>query len=282
MIWENSGGIFSMKYKLIAMDLDGTLTNSQKEITDETRDVLIRLEELGVKLVLASGRPTPGLYKEAKTLRMDEFGGYILSFNGAAVHEYPSMRCIYSNTIDPHYIRPIINNAKALNLGILTYQGDNIIVDDPDTYKAKYEQKITCMGMKVVDDLREYVDFAPNKFLVSGPEEYLKSVYQDFKMPFGDRLSIYTSAPFYIEVVSNGINKSIGLEHVVKDCGISKDEIVAFGDEMNDLIMLQYAGYGVAMGNAVKPVKLIAKEVTASNDEDGIAKTLKKLFEDVL
>ena len=271
-----------MKYKLIAMDMDGTLTNSQKEITKETRDVLIRLQEQGVKLVLASGRPTPGLFKEAQFLRMDEFGGYLLSFNGAAVHEYPSMRCIYSNTIDPHYVLPIINNAKALNLGVITYQGSNLIVDDPKTYKADYEQKITGMGMKVVDDLREYVDFDVNKFLISGPEQYLKTVFQDFKMPFGNLLSIYTSAPFYVEVVSNGINKSIGLEHIAKDLCLDREDIVAFGDEMNDLIMIQYAGYGVAMGNAVKPVKLVADEVTATNDEDGIAKTLKKLYEDVL
>lgn len=267
-----------MKYKLIAMDMDGTLTNSQKEISPKTKKILIQLQEKGVKLVLASGRPTPGLFKEAKELKMDQFGGYLLSFNGAAVHEYPSMRLIYSNTIDPHYILPIINNAKALNLGVITYKNNDLIVDDPKTYKADYEQKITGMNMKVVDDLRDYIDFAPNKFLISGPEQYLKTVFQDFKMPFGNLLSIYTSAPFYVEVVSNGINKSVGLKHVAEDMKIEAENIIAFGDEMNDLVMIQYAGYGVAMGNAVKPVKLIADEITDTNDCDGIAKTLSKIY----
>ena len=267
-----------MKYKVIAMDMDGTLTNSEKEITQETREALLHLQEQGVKVVLASGRPTPGLYKEAKILQLDRFGGYLLSFNGANVCKYPSMQCIYNNAIGKKYILPIINNAKALNLGILVYKGDDIIVDDPNTYKADYEQKITGMNMVVVDDLRTFVDFEPNKFLVSGPEEYLKTVFEDFKMPFGDHLSIYTSAPFYVEVVSNGINKAQGLEEVARDLGIKREEIIAFGDEMNDLMMLQYAGHGVAMGNAVKPVKLIADEITLSNDEDGIAKSLYKAF----
>ena len=267
-----------MNYKVIAMDMDGTLTNSNKDITKETLDALLHLEKQGVKLVLASGRPTPGLYKEAKMLQLDQYGGYLLSFNGANVCKYPSMECIYNNAINKKYILPIINNAKALNLGILVYKGEDIIVDDPNTYKADYEQKITGMNLKVVDDLREFVDFEPNKFLVSGPEAYLKTVFEDFKMPFGDRLNIYTSAPFYVEVVSNGIHKAQGLEGVAKDLGITPDEIIAFGDEMNDLTMLQYAGHGVAMGNAVKPIKLVADEITLSNDEDGIAKSLYKAF----
>ena len=271
-----------MQYQLIAMDLDGTLTNSKKEISPYTKEVLIKLEARGIKLALASGRPTPGLYALAKELEMDKYGGYLLSFNGAAVHKYPSMECIYNNTIKEKYILPIINNAKALDLGVLVYKGEDIIVDDKDTYKADYEQKITGMNKLVVDDLREFVDFEPNKFLISGKEEYLKQVFEDFKLPFGERLSICTSAPFYIEVVSNGINKAEGLQKIAQDLDISCDEIIAFGDEMNDYMMIEYAGLGVAMGNAVDKIKEVADEVTLSNDEDGIAYELAKVFKEEL
>ncbi len=271
-----------LKYKLIAMDMDGTLTNSQKEISEETKQALIKVEKLGVKLVLASGRPTPGLFKEAKELKMDQYGGYLLSFNGANVKEYPSMKVIYNNVINKKYILPIINNAKALNLGIMTYDENNIVIDNPKTYKVEYEQKITNMNIKEVDDLRTYVDYEPNKFLLSVPKEYIKTQLEEFKLPFGDCLSIYTSAPFYIEVVSKGINKAEGLKSIVERLEISNKDIIAFGDEMNDLAMLQYAGWGVAMKNAVKPVKLIADEVTDSNDEDGIAKSLYKIFPEIL
>ena len=94
-------------------------------------------------------------------------------------------------------------------------------------------------------------------------------------------LSIYTSAPFYIEVVPNGIDKGASLEKIANELHVSSNEIIAFGDEMNDLTMLQYAGHGVAMGNAVKPIKLIADEITASNDEDGIALSLFRAFPEI-
>ena len=271
-----------MKYKLIAMDLDGTLTNSDKIITPKTKQVLIELEKLGVKLVLASGRPTPGLYNFAKELEFDKYGGYLLSYNGAAVHRYPSNKCIYSNTIRTKYILPIINNAKALGLDVIIYDKDDIVIDNPDTYKADYEQRINDMGCKVVDDLRHYIDFELNKLLITGKEEHLEKVYDDFKLPFGDRLEICTSAPFYIEVVSNGINKARGLAEIALHEGIKSEEMIAFGDEMNDYQMLDYVGHGVAMGNARQTIKEIADEVTLSNDEDGIAESLLAIFKEEL
>ena len=106
--------------------------------------------------------------------------------------------------------------------------------------------------------------------------DYLKTQFEDFRLPFGDMLTICTSAPFYIEVVDNGIDKGSALRDLSEQMHVSKDEIIAFGDEMNDLTMLQFAGCGVAMGNAVKPIRLIADKITASNDDDGIAVTLEK------
>ena len=270
-----------MGYKLIVMDMDGTLTNSKKEITPKTVDALVKAQQLGAKIVLASGRPTPGLYREAKQLQMDVYGGYLLSYNGAHVCTYPNLEEVYNNAIEEKYILPIINNAKALNLGIMVNKDGYVVVDDPNTYKLSYEAGIANMEIKVVDDLRKFVDYRPNKFLISAPEEYLKTQFEDFKLPFGDCLSIYSSAPFYIEVVSNGINKGKALKGIADSLGIEPAEIIAFGDEMNDLTMLQYAGHGVAMGNAVKPIKLISDEITLSNDEDGIAFSLSKAFDEI-
>lgn len=260
-----------MKYKLIVMDMDGTLTNSKKEISPYTQEILIEAQRQGAKLVLASGRPTHGLYIEAKQLRMDEFGGILMSFNGARVIEYPKETVLYNHVVLPKCKRPIINNARALNLSVMIHDGEFVVTDDENCYKADYEASICHMNIKVVEDLNAYVDhFDPNKFLVSGPADYLKTQLEDFRLPFGDMLTICTSAPFYIEVVDNGIDKGSSLRQLCETLGISQEEVIAFGDEMNDLTMLQYAGHGVAMGNAVKPIKLIADEVTYSNDEDGI------------
>lgn len=266
-----------MKYKWIVMDMDGTLTNSEKKITPRTREALIQAQKQGATLILASGRPTHGLYKEAKELMMDTYGGILMSFNGARMVEYPSEKVLYNHVVLPKCKRPIINNARALNLSVMIHDGEYVITDVEDCYKADYEASICNMKVKVVDDLNEYVEnFDPNKFLVSAPADYLKTQFEDFRLPFGDMLTICTSAPFYIEVVDNGIDKGSALRDLSEQMHVSKDEIIAFGDEMNDLTMLQFAGCGVAMGNAVKLIRLIADQITASNDDDGIAVTLEK------
>lgn len=270
-----------MDYKLIVMDLDGTLNNSEKQISPKTKEALLQAQKAGARLVLASGRPAHGLLREAKELQMDRYGGILMSFNGAYVEDILSKEVLYSNALPQKCVRPIINNARALNLNIMVHKDNEVIVEDENCYKVQYEAGATCMDIRVVDDLNEYLDYAPNKFLLSAPVEHLKQVFDDFKLPFGDMLSIYTSAPFYIEVVNQGINKGMALEKVAEYLNISREEIIAFGDEMNDLTMLQYAGHGVAMGNAVKPIKMIAKEVTLSNDEDGIAYSLQKAFDEV-
>lgn len=270
-----------MNYKLIVMDLDGTLNNSEKQITPKTQEALLQAQEAGARLVLASGRPAHGLLREAKLLQMERYGGILMSFNGARVEDYVTKEVLYTNPLPQKCVLPIINNARALNLNIMVHKDHEIIVENKDCYKVDYEAKATCMDIRVVDNLAEYLDYAPNKFLLSAPVEHLKQVFEDFKLPFGDMLSIYTSAPFYIEVVNSGITKGMALEKVAEYLGIQREEIIAFGDEMNDLTMLQYAGCGVAMGNAVKPIKLIADEITRSNDEDGIAYTLEKVFDEV-
>lgn len=268
-----------MKYKLIVMDMDGTLTNRDKQITPRTRAALIKAQELGATLVLASGRPTHGLYKEAYELCMDTYGGILMSFNGAKVNEFPSEKELYNHVVPKKCKRPIINNARALNMNVMIHDGAYVVVEKEDTYKSDYEASICNMELKVVEDLNAYVEqYDPNKFLISAPSDYLKMQLEDFRLPFGDMLTICTSAPFYIEVVDNGIDKGGTLHQLCERLSISREEVIAFGDEMNDLTMLQYAGCGVAMGNAVKPIKLIADQITASNDEDGIAEVLEACF----
>lgn len=271
----------NMKYQWIAMDMDGTLCNSKKEISPRTKEILWKAQEMGMHLILASGRPTAGLLKQAKELKMDQYGGYLLAFNGARITSYPEQKVLYNHTIPKKYILPILNNAKALNMSVMIHDGEDVVVEDANCYKAEYEAFLTNMKIKVVDALKEYLTFEPNKFLISAPEEYMKQVMEDFKCPFQDLLSISTSAPFYLEVMNQGIDKGASLKRLAEIMQMDKEAIIAFGDEMNDLTMLQYVGHGVAMGNAVKPVQRIAKEITKSNDEDGIAVTLERILSEM-
>lgn len=268
-------------YKLIALDLDGTLNNTKKVITDKTKDALIKAQQLGAKVVLASGRPTAGLYREAQVLNMKEYNGMFLSYNGAKVVDYTTSECIYDKALSSEDTHKMLKHLKKFNVNVMVARGDYLIVEDLNGYKSEYEARINNLKLKQVDDLDKFIDFEPNKILISAEPEYLSSVADEIKEPFKGSLSIYFSTPFYLEVMANNIDKSLALDKIVKHLGIKSEEVIAFGDGHNDIPMIKYAGLGVAMANAVDDLKAAANEITLSNDEDGIAYTLSKKFDGI-
>lgn len=269
-----------MKYKLIALDLDGTLKNSNNEITEKTKKALIQAQELGIKVVLASGRPTPGLRHEAKELDLEKYEGYILSFNGARVVDVKTKETIYEQTLTIEEAKKAYDRAKEYNLACMTYEDDMIVTEDIDDEYVCVEARINDIKKKKVsfkDNLKDPI----HKVLLTGQPDYVASIVDEFKQPFGDRLSIYRSAPYFIEIMAQGIDKAASLDRLANSLGIKQEEVIAFGDGYNDLSMIEYAGLGVAMANAVDGVKERANIVTLSNDEDGIAYTLSQIIEGV-
>ena len=127
-----------MKYKLIVLDLDGTLTNSKKVITPRNREILIRVQEQGVRLVLASGRPTYGIVPLANELRMNEFGGFILSYNGGEIINWGTQEMIYENVLPNDVVPVLYECARSHQLSILTYDGAEIVTENSqDPYVQK-------------------------------------------------------------------------------------------------------------------------------------------------
>lgn len=269
-----------MKYKLIALDLDGTLKNSQNNISQKTKEALMKCQELGIKIVLASGRPTPGLRHESNELQLKENDGYILSFNGAKVHSEKTGEVIYEKVLSVSQAQEVINRAKQFNLAPMTYLNNDLVSDECDNHYVIGEAKLNDMPIKNVDNLCEFVDFSVNKVLLAADPDYVANVLEDYKSVFND-LSIYRSAAYYIEIMAQNIDKAASLDCLVNHLGISKEEVIAFGDGYNDLSMIEYAGCGVAMGNAVDDVKAKANYITLSNDEDGIAYMLSQLIKEV-
>lgn len=270
-----------MNYKLIALDLDGTLKNSENKISPKTRDALIQCEKLGIKIVLASGRPTPGLRHEAKELDLKQYEGYILSFNGARVSDYKTGEIIYDKALTVEQAHEMIKRAKDFNLAAMTYLDNDLITDQAEDSYVQGEAKLNDMGLRQVDEFLQFVDFPVNKVLLAADPEYVAKVLDEFKAPYEDTLSIYRSAPFYIEIMAQNIDKAASLDRLVQHLGIKQEEVIAFGDGYNDLSMIEYAGMGVAMGNAVDEVKSRANKITLSNDEDGIAYMLSQLIDGV-
>ena len=270
-----------MNYKLIALDLDGTLKNSKNQITPKTRDALIKAQELGIKVVLASGRPTPGLRHEANELRLEEFGGYLLSFNGACVQNAKTKESIYEQTLTIDEAKKAYDTAKSYNMAVMTYYNDSVYTEDEKDQYVIVEGNINDIPVVKVEDFKVILHDPIHKILCTGEPSYVASIVDDFKAPYGDSLSIYRSAPFFIEVMAQGIDKAASLDRLASSLGIKQEEVMAFGDGYNDLSMIEYAGLGVAMNNAVDGVKERANIITLSNDEDGIAYTLSQYIEGI-
>ena len=270
-----------MKYKLIALDLDGTLKNSDNKISEKTKNALLKAQELGVKIVLASGRPTPGLRHEAKILELEKYGGYLLSFNGARVNDVKTGKTIYEQILTIDEAKKAYMRSKEYGLACMTYENDIILTENENDEYVKVESNINDIKVRKVESFVDCLNDPIYKVLLTGKPEYVASIIDEFKLPFEDCLSIYRSAPFFIEIMAQNIDKAASLDRLVQEMGITSEEVMAFGDGYNDLSMIEYAGLGVAMGNAVDEVKERAKLITKSNDEDGIAHVLAQYIEGV-
>lgn len=266
------------QYQMIVLDLDGTLTNSKKEITPRTKEVLMQLQEKGGKVVLASGRPTPGVVGLAKELHMEEYGGYVLSYNGARIMNYATGEIIYNRTVPQELVPDIYREASSLKASILGYSEDEIIVGNGSNEYCALESKINGIPLREVEDFVGTVNFPVNKFLLAGEPELMLSAQSHMRELFGWQLNIYRSEPFFLELMPQSIDKAYSLEKLLEHIGMDREHMICCGDGFNDKSMIHFAGLGVAMANAQPEVKEAADYITASNDEDGVAKVVERFM----
>ena len=246
-----------MKYQVIVLDLDGTLTNSRKEITPPTRDALIEIQQNGKKVVLASGRPINGVAPLAEELHLKEYGGFMLSFNGARI-----TRCSDN---------PIYETVKEYpGLDLISYTDKVILSGIKSNKYTEKEAAINSMEICPVEDFPAALDFSVNKMLIPGEPSILEDLMSKLQKQYHGLLNIYRSEPFFLEIMPQNIDKAHSLQKLLNSIGLTADSMICCGDGFNDLSMIEYAGLGVAMENAQPIVKDSADFITKSNDEDGI------------
>lgn len=265
-------------YRLLVLDLDGTLTNSKKEISDRNLNTLLHLQQQGVRIVLASGRPTYGIAPLAETLQLKQYGGFILSYNGGEITNWATGQLMYKNLL-PDDVLPILYTAAVRhNQAILTYDNEFILTEDPDNKYVHHEAFLNKMQIRPTDDfLRDAPQPLPKCLIVGDPDELIRTE-SELSLRLQGRISVYRSEPFFLELVSQGIDKARSLAVLLDELGMTREQMVAMGDGYNDLSMIRFAGMGVAMANAQEPVKKAADYITLSNDEDGVAAAVEKLF----
>ena len=157
--------------------------------------------------------------------------------------------------------------------------GEYIYTTDANRHKVQDESRNNNLKVRIVENIAEAVTFSPVKILTAAPNEILVPHLADIRRGFEDRLSFVQSAPWFYEGTALGVSKAGSLGKACERLGISPEEVMAFGDAQNDMSMLDFAGYGVAMGNACDELKEMADEITATNNEDGIALTLSRHFD---
>ena len=267
-----------MKYKLIAMDLDGTLNNDQKIITEKTKAALMAAQKAGIRLALASARPSPGLFKERDILHMQDYHGILMSYNGGRIVDAETGKVLFETSMDLAQTKQVLRQLEKLPVTPILDDGVQFYVTDKNGYKVDYECKNNNMICTEVENLADFLTFAPIKILMSVQPEELSKVQQIIAEMLPDSRTVVQTAAFYLEVIPKVINKGQGIRDICKVLGISPAEVISFGDAANDIPMLEEAGVGVAMGNASEAVKQAANMVTLSNNEDGIAAALEKLL----
>lgn len=264
-------------YRVIALDLDGTLTNNAKEVTPKTREALINAQTNGCIVVLASGRPTFGIEPVAECLELERRGGFILSYNGGKIINWKTKEEIYDKSLPNDVIPIIYRYAKEHEYALLGYAGKEIVTETPDDEYVREESRINKMLIRKVDNLMDNLEEHPAKLLMTGKPADMAKAEDELGTLLGGRMSVYRSAPFFVELVPNGIDKAQSLLRLLGALDLTPDDMIAFGDGYNDLSMLHLAGMGVAMANAAPEVRAEADYVTLSNEEDGVAAALEKL-----
>ena len=157
-----------MRYKLLVLDLDGTLTNSRKEITPNTLEILHLAQRQGIKIILASGRPTYGIVPLAQALKLDEFGGYILSYNGGEIIDWKTKEVLYENVLNPEVIPYLYQCAKENNFAIVTYDNEYVLTETPDDIYVQKEAILNVMQTKKVKHFPSAIEFPVAKCLIVG------------------------------------------------------------------------------------------------------------------
>lgn len=265
-----------MPYRLLVLDLDGTLTNAEKRITPRTLSALIAAQDSGVRLVLASGRPTYGIVPLAEELQMERYGGYILSYNGGVILDWSNRQTLFEQILDPATVPQLYASAQAAGMEILTYQGEVIATTNAEDEYACHEAFINKMPLVQYDEFLQQIVYPLHKCLIVGAPAPLRQLELRLAREMEGSVSVYRSADFFLECVPVGIDKARSIERLASSLGIRREEIIACGDGHNDLSMIAYAGLGVAMANAVGDVKTAADFITLSNEEDGIAYVIEK------
>lgn len=264
-------------YRLIAVDMDGTLLNEDKEISDRCQELIKRLRENGKKIVLATGRPFNGVLPYIKLLDLYDKDDYVVTYNGALVQSTNEKHILINKPLSLSSYRELYDVSKELGVNIHALTQGSVLTPKDNPYTG-VESSINQIPIieGPIEELDDSIDIVKVMF-IDEPKK-LNTIIPLIPDWVKDKYTIVRSAPIFLEFLDKSVNKGAGVEAVAKQLGIKQEEVISVGDAENDVAMIQYAGLGVAMANATNEAKAVADHITLTNEEDGVAEVIERFM----
>ncbi|GMO26093.1 MAG: Cof-type HAD-IIB family hydrolase [Termitinemataceae bacterium] len=262
--------------RLIALDLDDTLLRTDLSISWHTRRIIKKTQKAGITVVIASGRVLHALLKYVHQLGMHKHNSFVICGNGTTIHDTKTNEIIEQITMQPKMAQAAYDLANAEGFAVQLYRGDLLYVSRDNEY-ADTDHNLTGLRQIIPENFREMVGNNCDKLVIPGDPVLLRPLETLMRNVLSDEATLFTSKPYYLEVLPPQIDKGVALSKIAAKLGIERENVMAFGDSMNDEAMIKWAGFGVAMVNGNERIKNIARLVTEfSNDDDGVAATIEK------
>ncbi|MEZ8194793.1 Cof-type HAD-IIB family hydrolase [Vibrio cortegadensis] len=265
-------------YKLVALDMDGTLLNSQKEISTENKLAIAKAKELGVTVVLASGRPLEGMKSKLEELSLTSDKDFVLFYNGSMVKNVGTNEIIHNHIVDGKAAKQIAKLAQELNVNVHAFSQVHGLITPKASQYTELEASINGLSLTEFnfDDLED--DHPIVKTMIVADPAILTETIKKLPKALYDQFTIVQSAPFFLEFLNPMSNKGVGIKAIAEYLNIKAEEVICMGDAENDHHMLEFAGLSIAMENAMDETKAIADYITLSNDEHGVAAAIDKFI----
>lgn len=264
--------------KLIALDLDDTLLNDDRQITDLTVQTLRDCAQKGIYVVLCSGRAEDAILPFVRRLEIAglEAGRFLIAINGCSIFDLHTRQNIFCKKVEPEILLRTNELAETVGLRSEVYTPDTIYYRE----KTKWTKlDVDLCGLKglAVDNYEDFLQKGFTKMLVPGEPEQLLELQKTLRAEFKERAVIFTSKPYFLEILPPDCGKGEAVSYLAKDLNIPIEKTMGFGDSMNDESLIRMCGYGVAMCNGLDAIKNIADFVTQyDNNHDGVGRFLQE------
>lgn len=260
-----------MKYKMVAIDLDGTLLNSNNQLSLHNRETIKKAAEKGVEILLISGRPYISIKHVADELGLKEC--FIVALAGCDIRRYPSNKSIFHSEMSKDQISNLSRIADDLGCYMQIFNLDGeYFFRDKTVFSKMYEEYFGYSGKE--HKLADVNNVCKAMYIME--EEKMPIIEKQLEKQLPEGLRAEKIWRSMIDIYNDEIDKGKALEYVVQNLGLNMEEVIAFGDEKVDFSMIKKVGLGVAMANAIEEIKECADEITLSNDEDGVAYIIEK------